>query len=122
MLGGMALVGCQTPATSTPTTMAVTGGQGAPVGPATMPVPSANQTEITLPSGPPPAAKDLTHVLSKDEPFFLNEPTADSKPVGMLKAGDKVLVVIPGATYSQVITSKGVSAYTVTDGLMPLGK
>jgi hypothetical protein len=33
-----------------------------------------------------------------------------------------VLVLIPGATYSQVVSDTGVQAYTETDGLKPLGK
>ena len=78
--------------------------------------------KFRLPAGPPPAAKDLTHVLTKDEPFFASEPTPGAAPSGTLKSGSKVLVLIPGAEYSQVITDTGVSAYTFTDGLKPLGK
>jgi len=40
----------------------------------------------------------------------------------MLKEGAKVLVIVPGAQYSQVVTDKGISAYTPTDGLKPIGK
>ncbi|HEX4794671.1 MAG TPA: hypothetical protein VH370_12800 [Humisphaera sp.] len=71
----------------------------------------------------PPAAKDLTHTLAKDEPYFTSEPSGPgAAPAGMLKSGTKVLMVIPGAMYSQVITDTGMSAYTMTDGLQPLGK
>ena len=73
------------------------------------------------PTVTPPAAKDLTHVLTKDEPFFASEPAAGAPPAGTLKAGSKVLMVIPGAMYSQVITDTGMSAYTLTDGLKPWG-
>jgi hypothetical protein len=69
-----------------------------------------------------PAEKDLTHVLTKDEPYFSDAPTPGATPAGTLKEGSKVLVLIPGADYSQVTTDKGVSAYTATDGLKPLGK
>ena len=87
--------------------------------------PPATQPMAMGPAAPmvkPPEAKDLTHVLTQDEPYFASEPTASSPPSGTLKAGSKVLVLIPGAQYSQVITDMGVSAYTVTDGLKPLGK
>jgi hypothetical protein len=71
---------------------------------------------------PPPDAKYLTHVLTKDEPYFASEPTPGAPPSGTLKAGVKVLVVIPGALYSQITSDTGISAFTVTDGLKPLGK
>jgi hypothetical protein len=69
-----------------------------------------------------PAEKDLTHVLTKDEPYFTDAPTPGAAPAGTLREGSKVLVLIPGADYTQVTTDKGVSAYTATDGLKPLGK
>ena len=101
VLSGLAVGGC-TSSSAPPTTMPTT-------------MPSMAMT--------PPAAKDLTHALTKDEPYFTSEPTTPSAaPAGTLKAGSKVLVVIPGAMYSQVITDTGMSAYTLTDGLQPLGK
>lgn len=122
MITGAALVGCHS-SSSGPTTMSVPETNMQSAGPTTMPVPSANQTEVALPSTTPPAAKDLTHVLTKDEPLFINEPdSSSSKPVTTLKEGTKMLVVIPGATYSQVITDRGITGYTMTDGLKPLGK
>jgi len=87
-------------------------------GPATMPVAPANPPPVAA----APAAKDMTHVLAKDEPYFTTEPTASASPAGMLKEGAKVLVIVPGAQYSQVVTDKGISAYTPTDGLKPIGK
>jgi len=126
VVGAMALGGCHsaTPdATTQPTTMPMPTSNAPMAGPAaTMPVAPAKAMEVTIPAGPPPADKDLTHVLTKDEPFFLSEPGATDTPVGTLKSGSKVLVLIPGAQYSQVITDKGISAYTLTDGLKPLGK
>jgi hypothetical protein len=85
-------------------------------GPTTMAVP-----EVTPPPGAP-AAKDLTHSITKDQPYYSSMPAAGATPAGTLKAGSKVLVLIPGADYSQVITDMGVTAYTSTDGLKPLGK
>jgi hypothetical protein len=125
ILGGIAIGGCkpsEPAAPVAPTTMTAPETNGPVVTPATMPVPSASQTEVVIPAQTPPAAKDLTHVLTADEPFYLNEPGASPKPIGTLKAGTKVLVLIPGATYSQVLTDKGISCYTMTDGLKPLGK
>ena len=114
--------GSPPPAADAPTTMPTPMGNMSMPGPTTMPVPSANQTTVVLPSAPAPAEKDLTHVLTKDEPFFINEPAAAATPAATLKEGSKVLVVIPGAQYSQVITDKGLTGYTMTEGLKPLGK
>ena len=83
-----------------------------------MPVASANPPPVAA----APLAKDMTHVLEKDEPYYTTEPAASTTPTGTLAAGSKVLVIVPGAPYSQVVTDKGISAYTVTDGLKPIGK
>lgn len=85
--------------------------------PATMPVPPATQ-----PAAAVPTPKGMTHVLMKDEPYFTSDPGASATPAGTLKQGAKVLVLIPGTQYSKVITDTGIDAYTVTDGLQPLGK
>ena len=114
--------GSPPPAADAPTTMPTPSGNMLMPGPTTMPVPSAKQTTVTLPSAPAPAEKDLTHVLTKDEPFFVNEPATTATPAATLKEGSKVLVVIPGAQYSQVITDTGLTGYTMTQGLKPLGK
>jgi hypothetical protein len=93
--------------------------------PATMPaatMPAMVMPTPTVAMVKPPADKDLTHVLTKDEPYFSDMPSAGATPAGTLKEGSKVLVLIPGTDYSQVTTDKGVSAYTATDGLKPLGK
>jgi hypothetical protein len=93
--------------------------------PATMPaatMPAAPALAPVVTALKAPAEKDLTHVLTKDEPYFADMPAAGATPAGTLKEGSKVLVLIPGADYSQVTTDKGVSAYTATDGLKPLGK
>jgi len=87
-------------------------------GPTTMSVPAA----VPQPAAAAPAAKDMTHTLAKAQPYFTSEPTASTPAAGELKEGAKVLVIIPGATYSQVVTEKGISAYTPTDGLKPIGK
>lgn len=112
--GACGAVGCHTASSepAQPTTMPAPEANMKSTGPATMPVPSAMM----------PAEKDMTHVLAKDEPYFTSEPTAASLPAGTLKQGSKVLLLVPGAEYSKVLTDKGVNAYTATDGLQPLGK
>jgi hypothetical protein len=64
----------------------------------------------------------MTHSLEKDQPYFTTEPGPSAAPAGTLPAGSKVLVTVPGVPYSQVVTDKGINAYTATDGLKPLGK
>ena len=99
-----------------------------PEGPTATSMPAPDVTTMpaspaTQPTAAMPAAKDMTHVLTKDEPYYTVDPAAGSAtPAGTLKAGSKVLVIIPGAPYSQVVTDMGVSAYTMTEGLKPLGK
>jgi hypothetical protein len=124
VLGAVAIGGCHKSEDSgamSPTTMTAPPTNGV-TSPTTLPVPPAGQTEIALPAVKPPATKDLTHVLIKDEPFYLNEPGATPVAVGTLKTGAKVLVLIPGFPYSQVMTETGITAYVMTEGLKPLGK
>jgi len=113
LAGTLGMAGCHNPSSSTPTTMPAPEANMKSGGPATMPVPSAAAA---------PAAKDMTHVLTKDEPYFTNDPGVSSTPAGSLKEGTKVLMVVPGAQYSQVITDTGLHVYTITDGLKPIGK
>jgi hypothetical protein len=67
-----------------------------------------------------PAASSMTHALTKDEPFYPSMPGTDAKSLGMVKSGTKVLVMIPGATYSKVLTEDGATVYVGTDGLEPI--
>jgi hypothetical protein len=116
ILAGVAAGGCTTPATP---------GPGPTTGPTAMASPTTAPAAVgpAAPTVPPPAATALTHVLTQDEPYFASEPAAPGAPSsGTLKAGVKVLLVIPGAQYSQVISDTGISAFTLTDGLKPLGK
>ena len=79
-------------------------------------------TAPAAPAYPPPRPSTPTHVLTADEPYFSEPPAPGAKPAGTLKAGTKVLLVIPGATYSQVTTAEGMTVYTITDGLKPVGE
>jgi hypothetical protein len=121
-VGSFAMVGCKgtaaSPSAPEATTMPMPETNMRSPGPTTMSVaPAAPQ-----PMAAAPAAKDMTHSVEKDQPYFTTEPTASATPAGTLMAGAKVLVIIPGAPYSQVLTEKGINAYTATDGLKPLGK
>lgn len=113
-LAGLLAGGCAQPS-APPATQPSAAAPMTPAAPMAMTGPAP--TMVT-----PPAAKDLTHVLTMDEPYFASEPADGAVPSGTLKSGAKVLVLIPGAKYTQVVTDTGISAYTVTDGLKPLGK
>jgi hypothetical protein len=80
----------------------------------------------TKPSATPSAAttvpeKDMTHVLTKDEAFYATSPAQAKRPDGTLKAGTKVVVLMPRGSYSQVMTADGKRVYTSTAGLKPVG-
>ena len=64
-----------------------------------------------------------THVLSKDQPYFKSMPGEGAKPSGTLKAGTKMLLLIPGSM-AQVQTTSGQTVYTPIDGidLIPMKK
>ena len=121
-IGAAGLIGCKSTPSDAPTTMPAPMANMTTGGPTTMPV--APATPPVVPTTPTPAApaKVMTHELTKDQPYFTDMPTASSTPAGTLKAGAKVLLLIPGADYSQVETDMGITYYTPTDGLKPLGK
>jgi hypothetical protein len=94
------------------------------VTPATQPSPVLIGGEGKPPVPPvalekPPAAS-MTHVLTKDEPFYESMPGAGAKSLGELKTGTKVLLMVPGSKYSEVLTEDGATVYTVTDGIDPI--
>ena len=69
---------------------------------------------------PTPVAADLTHVLTKDSPYYKATP-AQAKPAdGTLKSGTKLLLLTPSGSYSQVWAENGVKAYVATDNLKPI--
>jgi hypothetical protein len=76
----------------------------------------------TTPAAPAIPDKDLTHVLAADEPYYATPPAQGKAADGTLKAGTKVLVVMPRGGYSQVMTPDGRRVYTSTAGLQPVGK
>ena len=87
-----------------------------------MPMASGEQGKPPLPPGglPKPDPKSMTHMLSKEEPYYDSMPGADAKSIGTLAKGSKVLLMVPGAPYSKVLTDGGMEVYTVTDGLDPI--
>jgi hypothetical protein len=133
LLAGFLSAGCQTDS-STRTTKT---SRSAMTSPATQPSSSITTTTTkapaprpTPPSPTPPAAataatpvpeKDLTHVVSEDSPYYASSPAQGRPADGTLKAGTKVLVMMPRGSYSQVVTADGKRVYTTTSGLKPIG-
>ena len=102
------------PGTMTPTTKPVTTMAPAKSAPATPAAPAATATAAI-------AEKDMTHVVSDDEPYFASMPSPGKRSDGTLKAGTKVVVLMPRGGYSQVMTADGKRIYTTTAALKPVG-
>jgi hypothetical protein len=121
---GVAFAGCKSsssapPPSTEPTAMAAPTTMPTAVMPNQGKLPEA-PTAMAKPEAAKPDAASMTHMLTKDEPYFDGPPGADPKSAGTLKSGTKVLLMVPGATYSKVLTSDGETVYTVTDGLDPI--
>lgn len=98
---------------------------GTMTSPATQPL-SAATTSTPTTSTPTASAtavpdKDMTHVLTKEEAYYTTSPAQARKPDGTLKAGTKVVVLMPRGSYSQVMTADGKRIYTSTAALKPVG-
>ena len=65
--------------------------------------------------------KDMTHVLTQDEAYYATSPAQAKKPDGTLKAGTKVVLLMPRGSYAQVMTGDGKRVYTSTAALKPVG-
>ena len=112
------LIGCHS-SSSTPTAMDKP--MSSPTTQPSMPMVTADQGKPPLPPAPTkPDPKSMTHVLTKEEPYYESMPGADAKSIGNLAKGSKVLLMVPGSTYSKVLTDEGLEVYTVTDGLDPI--
>ena len=81
----------------------------------------ATTSTPTAAAATPVPEKDMTHVLTKDEAFYGASPAQAKKPDGTLKAGTKVVVLMPRGSYSQVMTADGKRVYTSTAALKPVG-
>jgi hypothetical protein len=111
---GAAICGCaKDEKTDTATTM-----KASPT-PATQPA-----MTVSTPSAAPAVTvpdKDMTHVLTKDEAYYATSPAQARSPDGTLKAGTKVVLLMPRGSYSQVMTADGKRAYVSTASLKPVG-
>jgi len=64
--------------------------------------------------------KDATHVVMEDTPIFTSMPSGQGvSPVAMIKAGTKVLAMVPGPTYTKCVMGGGKSVYIKTASLKP---
>jgi hypothetical protein len=77
-------------------------------------------TEPTTEPTAAPAMAGATHVLTQDEPYYVDVPNGGSVPAGVLKAGTPVLMMVPGTTYCKVLSNQGKGCYTLTAGLKPI--
>ena len=136
LLAGFLSAGCQTDSSAG---AKATGRMSNPPPPESSATMTTTTTTRMPPAAPPPARvaapapargaeattpvpeKDLTHVLSKDEPYYASSPAQGRPADGTLKAGTKVLVMMPRGSYSQVVTADGKRVYTSTAGLTPIG-
>lgn len=87
--------------------------------------PDASAKDLTKPTMadmPTMTFKDATHVLKADSPYYASAPATGDKPEGTWKAGTPVLVMVPGAPYSQVKTATGTEAYVPTMNLKSVAK
>lgn len=68
-----------------------------------------------------PKEADMTHEVMSEQPYFMSMPAAPTaKGDGMMPAGSKVLVMVPGSTYSKVMMSNGKVGYMMTKYLEPV--
>jgi hypothetical protein len=111
------LTGCSKgePAMAKPTTMASATTKPAVTVSTTLPAaaaaPAVAMTE-----------KDMTHEVTAETPVFSSMPiAADATPAVMLKAGDKVLVMVPRGKHAQITTVDGTKGYVTTASLKPIG-
>ena len=86
----------------------------------------ATQPAVATTSTPAAAAatvadKDMTHVLTKDEAYYATSPAQARQPDGTLKAGTRVMLLMPRGSYAQVMTADGKRVYTTTAALKPVG-
>ena len=71
-------------------------------------------------AAPKPPTASLTHMMTKDEPYFDSQPGTDAKSLGTLSKGTKLLLLVPGMPYSKVLTEDGATVYVMTDGIDPI--
>lgn len=68
-----------------------------------------------------PKEADMTHEVMSEQGYYMSMPaSATAKPDGMMPSGSKVLVMVPGSTYSKVMMSNGKVGYMMTKYLEPV--
>lgn len=85
-----------------------------PKPPAAKPAPAA--VKPVTKGTPATPAKEMTHMLTAEQPYYMAMPAAGAKPAGMLPKGTKVLLLIPGS-WCQIETADGKTVYTKIDGV-----
>ena len=121
LLMGVACVGCAKDEKKDPEpAMKTTTSTPAMASPATKPTATVKATTPAAPTTTVPD-KEMTHVLTKDEPYYVLSPAQAKAPDGTLKAGTRVIVLMPRGSYSQVMTGDGKRVYTSTAALKPVG-
>jgi hypothetical protein len=65
------------------------------------------------------ADKECSHVIMLDTPVYSGPPSQGMPPVGVVKAGTKVLSMVPGAQYTQCQIAGGKTVYIKTTMLQP---
>jgi len=87
----------------------------------TLPPERSNQGTPPVPAAAPkPPTASLTHMMTKDEPYFDSQPGTDAKSLGSLSKGTKLLLLVPGMPYSKVLTEDGATVYVMTEGIDPI--
>jgi hypothetical protein len=66
------------------------------------------------------SGEKLTHVTTKDAPYYLSGPQQSSPPDGTLKAGTHITIVENKGSYSIVRTKDGIKAYVANDSFKAL--
>src|SRR5687768_14403449 len=116
---GAAVAGCKSDSSDEPTA-SKSGTVATTMTPPARTTKPAATTSTPAVAAPALADKDMTHVLAKDESYYAGMSAAGKAPAGKLKAGTKVIVVMPRGSYSQVMTADGKSVYTSTAALKPV--
>jgi hypothetical protein len=120
LLAGLVCGGCAKDEKKSDTTTTATMSAPAAASPTTKPAASVTASIPAAPAMTVPD-KDMTHVLTQDEAYYATSPAQAKKPDGTLKAGTKVVLLMPRGSYAQVMTGDGKRVYTSTAALKPVG-
>ena len=123
LLSGVVCAGCAKDEKTEVDTRPIKTTTTATASPTTKPTTPTATVKPSMPAAPAitVADKDMTHVLTKDEPYYTFSPAQAKPPDGTLKAGTRVVLLMPRGSYSQVMTCDGKRVYTSTAALKPVG-